>query len=120
MLIGKLCRHGGLDCRPNGGKSHRFWIGSLPVAAAIGIGVDANRAMVKGHGLWRRFIPRRRVARTARLFGDNRDFPRIVDALKIKGFSDDELGLIMGGNWVDLLTRVAQPAVESADIDADI
>ena len=53
-------------------------------------------------------------------FGDNRDFPRIVDALKIKGFSDDELGLIMGGNWVDLLTRVAQPAVESADIDADI
>ena len=27
---------------------------------------------------------------------------------------------LMGGNWVDLLTRVAQPAVESADIDADI
>ena len=53
-------------------------------------------------------------------FGDNRDFPRIVDALKTKGFSDKELGLIMGGNWVDLLTRVAQPAAESAEIDAEI
>jgi len=26
----------------------------------------------------------------------------------------------MGGNWVDLLTRVAQPAAESAEIDAEI
>jgi microsomal dipeptidase-like Zn-dependent dipeptidase len=43
-----------------------------------------------------------------------------VDALKTKGFSDEELGLIVGGNWVDLLTRVAQPAAESAEIDAEI
>ena len=52
-------------------------------------------------------------------FGDNRDFPRIV-ALKTKGFYDEELGLIMGGNWVDLLTRVAQPAADPTEIDAEI
>ena len=41
-------------------------------------------------------------------FADNRDFPGIVSALRSKGFSEEELGLIMGSNWVDLLTRVAQ------------
>ena len=46
-------------------------------------------------------------------FADNRDFPGIVAALREKGFSDEELGLIMGGNWVDVLTRVAQPVTES-------
>ena len=53
-------------------------------------------------------------------FGDNSDFPRIVEALKTKGFSDEEMGLIMGGNWVDLLTRVAQPAADPTEIDAEI
>jgi len=42
-------------------------------------------------------------------FRDNRDFPGIIAALSERGFADDELGLIMGGNWVDVLSRVAQP-----------
>ena len=42
-------------------------------------------------------------------FKDNRDFPGIAVALASRGFSDEELGKIMGGNWVDLLTRVATP-----------
>jgi membrane dipeptidase len=42
-------------------------------------------------------------------FKDNRDFPGIATALASRGFSDEELGKIMGGNWVDLLTRVATP-----------
>jgi len=28
--------------------------------------------------------------------------------------------LIMGGNWVDLLTRVAKPAADPTEIDAEI
>ena len=43
-------------------------------------------------------------------FADNRDFPGIVAALSQRGFSDAELGKIMGGNWVDLLQRAAVPA----------
>ena len=42
-------------------------------------------------------------------FRNSSDFPGIAQALKERGFSDDELGKIMGGNWVDLLTRVTQP-----------
>ena len=40
-------------------------------------------------------------------FKDNRDFPGIIAALKKRGFSDEEMAKIVGGNWVDLLTRVA-------------
>jgi membrane dipeptidase len=40
-------------------------------------------------------------------FKDNRDFPGIIAALEKRGFSDEEMGKIVGGNWVDLLTRVA-------------
>ena len=53
-------------------------------------------------------------------FKDSRDFPGIAEALQAKGFNDEETGKIMGGNWVDLLTRVAKPqgieplSVESA------
>ena len=42
-------------------------------------------------------------------FKDSRDFPGIAAALQAKGFNDQETGKIMGGNWVDLLTRVAKP-----------
>ena len=42
-------------------------------------------------------------------FRDNRDFPGIIEALQKRGFSDEEMGKIVGGNWVDLLTRVAGP-----------
>ena len=42
-------------------------------------------------------------------FKDNRDFPDIIAALEKRGFSDEEMGKIVGGNWVDLLTRVARP-----------
>jgi hypothetical protein len=48
-------------------------------------------------------------------FADNRDFPGIVSALRAKGFSEEELGLIMGGNWVDLLERAAQPSFASLE-----
>ena len=40
-------------------------------------------------------------------FRDNRDFPAITNALRARGFSDTETDKIMGGNWLDLLTRVA-------------
>jgi microsomal dipeptidase-like Zn-dependent dipeptidase len=51
-------------------------------------------------------------------FADNRDFPRIASALSTRGFSDDELGKIMGGNWVSLLSRVAttEAAASSHDV----
>ena len=52
-------------------------------------------------------------------FADNRDFPGIVSALRDKGFSEEELGLIMGGNWVDLLERVAQSPCASLESGAD-
>ena len=42
-------------------------------------------------------------------FANNRDFPGIAAALSQRGFSDSELGQIMGGNWVDLLNRAATP-----------
>lgn len=42
-------------------------------------------------------------------FENNRDFPGIAEALSKRGFSDTELGKIMGGNWVDLLNRAATP-----------
>ncbi|CAI8431857.1 MAG TPA: peptidase M19 [Halieaceae bacterium] len=43
-------------------------------------------------------------------FSDSRDFPGIASALANRGFSDTDLGNIMGGNWVDLLTRAGAPA----------
>jgi microsomal dipeptidase-like Zn-dependent dipeptidase len=42
-------------------------------------------------------------------FEDNRDFPGIIAALEKRGFSDGEMAQIVGGNWVDLLTRVTTP-----------
>jgi microsomal dipeptidase-like Zn-dependent dipeptidase len=51
-------------------------------------------------------------------FADNRDFPRITSALSKRGFSDDELGKIMGGNWVSLLSRVANTEAVASPSDA--
>ena len=42
-------------------------------------------------------------------FANSSDFPGIAAALMARGFSDEEMAKIMGGNWVALLTRVAQP-----------
>jgi membrane dipeptidase len=51
-------------------------------------------------------------------FGDSRDFPGIAAALIKRGFSDDEMGKIMGGNWLDLLTRAGtSTALQSASHD---
>ncbi|MDA8947501.1 dipeptidase, partial [Luminiphilus sp.] len=51
-------------------------------------------------------------------FGDSRDFPGIAAALSKRGFSDDEMGKIMGGNWLDLLTRAGtSTALQSASHD---
>ena len=47
-------------------------------------------------------------------FGNSSDFPGIADALGKRGFSDEEVGKIMGGNWVDVLNRVARPNTEAA------
>lgn len=46
-------------------------------------------------------------------FGNSSDFPGIADALGKRGFSDEEVGKIMGGNWVDVLNRVARPNTEA-------
>ena len=46
-------------------------------------------------------------------FGNSSDFPGIADALGKRGFSDEEVGKIMGGNWVDVLNRVARPHNEA-------
>ena len=52
-------------------------------------------------------------------FGDSRDFPGIASALSQRGFSDDEMGKIMGGNWLDLLTRAGtSTALQSVSHDA--
>jgi microsomal dipeptidase-like Zn-dependent dipeptidase len=48
-------------------------------------------------------------------FADNRDFPCIAAALSKRGFSDTELGKIMGGNWVSLLDQAATPVSGSFD-----
>lgn len=51
-------------------------------------------------------------------FADSRDFPGIASALSQRGFSDDEMGKIMGGNWLDLLTRAGtSTALQSASHD---
>ena len=51
-------------------------------------------------------------------FDDSRDFPGIASALSQRGFSDDEMGKIMGGNWLDLLTRAGtSTALQSASHD---
>ena len=47
-------------------------------------------------------------------FQDNSDFPTIARALAQRGFSTGELAKIMGGNWLDLLTRVANPQSAAA------
>ncbi len=46
-------------------------------------------------------------------FGNSSDFPGIADALGKRGFSDEEVGKIMGGNWVDVLNRVARPNTQA-------
>lgn len=46
-------------------------------------------------------------------FGNSSDFPGIADALGKRGFSDEEVGKIMGGNWVDVLNRVARPSTQA-------
>ncbi|WP_205596252.1 dipeptidase [Modicisalibacter sp. 'Wilcox'] len=40
---------------------------------------------------------------------DNRDFPRLVEGLRRRGFDDDAVARIMGRNWVDVLERAATP-----------
>jgi len=51
-------------------------------------------------------------------FKDNRDFPDIIAALEKRGFSDDEMAKIVGGNWIDLLTRVAIPEQALANTES--
>ena len=51
-------------------------------------------------------------------FSDNRDFPRIAEALSQKGFNEAELGLGLGGNWAKLLSRVATSSFETSILDA--
>ena len=46
-------------------------------------------------------------------FGNSSYFPGIADALGKRGFSDEEVGKIMGGNWVDVLNRVARPSAQA-------
>lgn len=36
---------------------------------------------------------------------DSRDFPNLIDGLRIKGFGNEEIARIMGRNWVELLER---------------
>jgi microsomal dipeptidase-like Zn-dependent dipeptidase len=48
-------------------------------------------------------------------FQDNRDFKGIADALSRKGFNDHELGLIMGGNWLNVLSRAATSSFETSN-----
>ena len=46
-------------------------------------------------------------------FGNSSDFPGIADDVGKRGFSDEEVRKIMGGNWVDVLNRVARPHNEA-------
>ena len=38
-------------------------------------------------------------------FKDNRDFPNLIQGLRKQGFSEEEVSLIMGRNWFDLLDK---------------
>lgn len=40
---------------------------------------------------------------------DSRDFPNLVEGLRAKGFDEQEIARIMGGNWVALLERTTKP-----------
>lgn len=40
---------------------------------------------------------------------DSRDFPNLVEGLRAKGFDEQEIARIMGGNWVALLERATKP-----------
>lgn len=52
-------------------------------------------------------------------FKDNRDFPGIAQALSVRGFSDQEMAQIMGGNWIELLQRVASIGSEQRTATRD-
>lgn len=40
---------------------------------------------------------------------DSRDFPNLIEGLRTKGFGEQEIARIMGGNWVALLERTTKP-----------
>ncbi|SDN56108.1 dipeptidase [Vreelandella arcis] len=40
---------------------------------------------------------------------DSRDFPNLIEGLRAKGFGEQEIARIMGGNWVSLLERTTKP-----------
>ncbi|MFN2411333.1 MAG: membrane dipeptidase, partial [Halomonas sp.] len=40
---------------------------------------------------------------------DSRDFPNLIEGLRAKGFDEQEIARIMGGNWVALLERTTKP-----------
>ncbi|MCW4150304.1 dipeptidase [Halomonas sp. 18H] len=40
---------------------------------------------------------------------DSRDFPNLIQGLRDKGFSEDEVSRVMGRNWVELLERTVTP-----------
>lgn len=40
---------------------------------------------------------------------DSRDFPNLIAGLRAKGFDEQEIARIMGGNWVALLERTTKP-----------
>jgi microsomal dipeptidase-like Zn-dependent dipeptidase len=47
-------------------------------------------------------------------FSDNRHFPNIVEGLRQKGFNHEEIGKIMGRNWLKQLTEGTRSAVNAA------
>lgn len=42
---------------------------------------------------------------------DSRDFPNLIEGLRAKGFDEQEIARVMGGNWVALLERTTKPMV---------
>lgn len=40
---------------------------------------------------------------------DSRDFPNLIEALRAKGFAEQDVARIMGRNWVELLERTTTP-----------
>ena len=44
-------------------------------------------------------------------FGGNADMPRLAEGLRAVGFSPDEVGALMGGNWARFFEAGFGPAV---------
>ena len=108
---------GGSDCTLEAFCAMVAGVADRHGTACLGIGSDLCQGRPDAVVEWMRVgrwtkarDPEARFPRMPSWFGSNADMPRVAAGLRATGFSADEVGAIMGGNWMRFMAAGFGPA----------